>query len=150
MNAEKQRMKKEAEIEKVEIMKAFEKMKVQGRMDPKVMQKYGLSTSQMGRTGGGVAESALGQSARGTRPAPLAQTGSNRKRMSSAIPSNAGGSSRKSTVGSKHKGKNPADSDDLELEAKRMRKMSAVSAKKRVDELRKKFNLELLKILEEE
>lgn len=31
-----------------------------------------------------------------------------------------------------------------------MRKMSAVSAKKRVDELRKKFNLELLKILEEE
>lgn len=28
MNAEKQRMKKEAEIEKVEIIKAFEKMKV--------------------------------------------------------------------------------------------------------------------------
>ena len=39
---------------------------------------------------------------------------------------------------------------DFEAEAKRMRKMSSISAKQRVDELRKQFNLELLKILEEE
>ena len=35
-------------------------------------------------------------------------------------------------------------------EAAKLRKMTAVSAKKRVDELRKKFNAELLQILEDE
>ena len=44
MLAQRQKMKKEAEIEKQEIMNAFEKMKRQGKMDPKVMARYGLGT----------------------------------------------------------------------------------------------------------
>lgn len=153
LNAEKQRMKKEAEIEKQEIMKAFEKMKVQGKMDPKVMRKFGLSTSSIGQTGMGPAEetaASIGQSARGMRPAPLAPGSSQRKRTGSAIPKSSVSSAGLQKRSKQLKGGTPADSDDLAEEAKRMRKMSAVSAKKRVDELRKKFNLELLKILEEE
>ena len=69
MLAERQKMKKQAEKEKAEIMEAFEKMKVKGKMDLKVMAKYGISMDAEPKQS--TMQSAT--SARGPRPAPLSK-----------------------------------------------------------------------------
>ena len=60
-------------------MQAFDKMKVQGKMDTKVLAKFGISMDGVGKDGQGKAEETYGTSARGFRPPPMA-TKSNMKR----------------------------------------------------------------------
>ena len=133
MQAQRQEMKKKAEKEKQEIMQAFEKMKAKGKMDPKMLAKFGISLDEDPQP----EESPMYKAPGSARP-PKAQsslTGSGRMDRSRASQGSMPAKKQKSS---------------MQEEIAEIKKLSAIQAKKRIDDLRKKFSGELMLILEEE
>ena len=114
-------MKKQAIIQKNNINLAFDKMKAKGKMDPRVMEKLGIGSS--GSRAASVASVERG-SQMSTKPM-------SRPKMIKKVPEPRRGRTER----------NPETS-------KSVAQYNAISAKKNVDELRKRFNDELLRILE--
>ena len=117
-------MKKQAIIQKNNINLAFDKMKAKGKMDPRIMEKLGI---------------APGRSA--SRAASVASV--DRGSHMSAKPLKATQSVKAAEPRRGRTGRNTETS-------KSAAQYNAISAKKNVDELRKRFNDEPLRILEEE
>jgi len=146
-------MQKEAQVQKTKINDAFDKMKVKGKMDPNIMEKLGFNTASKDRN-----------SVRSVSPPDSRELGVRSGRVSAhtqqRLPSKTGGRFRnekgfKSAMVVKPAISAPKMATSVKVGkpasmAKNPKLLQAQTAKREMDSLRKKFNDELLQILEDE
>lgn len=134
-------VRKKADMEKAEIMAQFEKMKRKGKIDEKVIAKLGLDGGKIKGTG---------MSTMSSSPMKRAHSSYMQSGRNSQMNSKSYRQYRGTLDSNRGAGQRSAQGADFSKEVQflKTKQMSAVEAKKKVDELRMRLNKELMDILE--